>query len=284
MTKHTSVLAGTPARDPASPPSSQDRDPSTGVSTQAVNGFDRHGITHLSPSSLNLFINAPALWVAEKIFGRRGAQSAAMARGIAVEDAVVGVVAKGQSAQDATDAALKRFDSRFFMADEKTMKEREVVAPMVEQALKVVAPLGVPEFPEEGQNKVELVCNCGHFKIPFIGYLDLFYPQHGKVIDLKSTLRMPSRMSDSHVRQRLIYARAMQNHDVQFLYVTPTKAEFRADGDVIEGLTEIKAHVVRLERFLRTLSSDEMRDCVPVNPSDFYWNGSESIRRELYGL
>ena len=29
------VSAGTPARDPASPPSSQDRDPSTGVSTQA---------------------------------------------------------------------------------------------------------------------------------------------------------------------------------------------------------------------------------------------------------
>ena len=35
MTKHTPVSAGTPARDPASPPSSSDRETLTGVSTQA---------------------------------------------------------------------------------------------------------------------------------------------------------------------------------------------------------------------------------------------------------
>ena len=249
-----------------------------------MNGFEKHGLTHLSPSSLNLFINAPAVWVAEKIFGMRGSPSAAMARGIAVEDAVVGVVAKGQSAQDATDAALKRFDSRFFMADEKTTKEREVVAPMVEQALKVVAPFGDPEFPETGQFKIELVCNCGDFKVPFIGFLDLHYPKLGKVIDLKSTLRMPSRMSVEHVRQRVTYARAMGNYSVEFLYCSPSKSALLADGDVAETLAIIKSHTIRLEAFLRTLTKEQMRAIVPLNEASFYWSGSEAMRAELYGI
>lgn len=283
MTKHTPVSAGTPARDPASPPSSPDRETSTGVSTQAGSGFDRHGITHLSPSSLNLWINAPALWVAEKIFGRRGAQSAAMARGVAVEDAVVAVVAKGQTAEAAINAATRRFDGRFFMADERTTKERDVIAPMVEQALKVVAPLGAPEFPEEGQNKVELICNCGSFKIPFIGYLDLFYPQHGRVIDIKSTLRMPSRMTPGHQLQRAIYARAMGNSSVEFLYVSPSKSALLADGDVASILARVKWQTSRLEAFLAALDRDQMRAIVPVGDSSFYWSGNEAVLTEEFG-
>lgn len=251
--------------------------------TPAINGFTRHGITHLSPSSLNLWINAPALWVAEKIFGRRGAQSAAMARGIAVEDAVVAVVAHGKPVAEAIDAALKRFDSRFFMADEKTTKEREVVAPMVEQALKVVGPLGAPEFPEEGQNKVELICNCGHFKIPFIGYLDLFYPQHGRVIDIKSTLRMPSRMSVEHQLQRAVYARAMGNSTVEFLYCSPSKSALLADGDVATILARVKWQTSRLEAFLAALDRDQMRAIVPVGDSSFYWSGNEAVLTEEFG-
>lgn len=240
----------------------------------AVDGFTKHGITHLSPSSLNLWVNCPALWVAQKIFGFKGQPSAAMSRGIAVEDAVVDVIRNGREVGDAVQKALKRFDGTFFIGDEKTAKERAMVAPMVERVLEIVSDLGEPEFPENGQNRVELVCNGGEFKIPFIGYLDLLYPQHGKVIDIKTTQRMPSRMSAEHILQRCVYARAMGNHTVEFLYATPARAGLLADGDVAETLKRVKFHVARLERFLR-LDAEQLRAVVPVNDSSFYWSGSE---------
>jgi hypothetical protein len=36
-----------------------------------MNDFERHGIDHLSPSSLNLWAAEPALWVMERLLGRR---------------------------------------------------------------------------------------------------------------------------------------------------------------------------------------------------------------------
>lgn len=249
-----------------------------------VDGFTKHGITHLSPSSINTWINCAGLWVAEKIFGHRGPPSPAMARGIAVEEAIVAVVAHGKNVEDATTTALRNYDGRFFIGDEKTARERDLVAPMVEQALAVLAPLGEPEFPEGGgQNKVELVCNCGDFKIPIIGYLDLLYPQHGRVIDLKTTQRMPSRMSPEHQLQRGIYARAKRNHAVEFLYCTPSKAELRADGDVGEILARVKAHVSRLEAFLRMLDAEQMRAVVPLQDSSYYFQGNDALSK-IYGI
>ncbi len=36
-----------------------------------ANAFERHGIDHLSPSSLNLWAAEPALWVMERLLGRK---------------------------------------------------------------------------------------------------------------------------------------------------------------------------------------------------------------------
>lgn len=248
-----------------------------------MNGFSKHGITHLSASSLNLWINSPAMWVAEKIFGHRGAPSAAMFRGIAVEDAVVDTL-RGADAAEAIRKAESGFDGRFFMGDEKTAKERAFIAPMTEQALAVLSPLGEPDFPEDGQHKIELVCNCGDFKLPIIGFLDLFYPQHGRVIDIKSTLRMPSKMSVDHQLQRAVYARAMGNSTVEFLYCSPSKSALLADGDVATILARVKAHTTRLEAFLSLLTKEQMRAAVPLNEGSFYWAGNEAIAKELYNV
>jgi hypothetical protein len=248
-----------------------------------TDGFTKHGIGHLSPSSLNLWINCPGLWVAEKIFGHRGAASPAMFRGIAVEDAVVGVLSKGMSVDDSVATALKKFDARFFIGSEKTTAERDMVAPMVGQALKVLEPLGEPDFAEGAQHKVELVCNCGDFKIPVIGYLDLLYPQHGRVIDIKSTSRIPSRMSAEHILQRGIYQRAKQNHMVEFLYVSASKASLLSDGEVADVLRRVKYHIARLEAFLRLLDKEQMRAIVPLADSSFYFQGGDVLSK-VYGM
>ena len=248
-----------------------------------TNGFQKHGIKHLSASSINLWTNAPDVWVAQYLFGKRGPMSAAAMRGICTEDAVVAVL-QGKNADGALDAALEKFDQTFPIGDEKTTKERAMIQPCMELAIQELEQYGEPEFPEEGQEKISITAKTDDYEIPVIGYLDLVFPKHGVVIDLKTTGRCPSVMSAEHQLQRAIYQKAKGNQIVKFLYVTPKKTNLLEDGDPSEILRKTKTQITRMERFLRSGTRHDIAGVIPVNPSTFYWNGAEEIRQELYGF
>ena len=248
-----------------------------------MNGFDKHGIKHLSPSSINLWTNAPDVWVAQYLFGMRGPMSAAAMRGICTEDAVVAVL-QGKNADGALDAALEKFDQTFPIGDEKTTKERAMIQPCMELAVQELEQYGEPEFPEEGQEKISITAKTDDYEIPVIGYLDLCFPKHGVVIDLKTTGRCPSVMSAEHQLQRAVYQKAKGNQIVKFLYVTPKKTNLLEDGDPSEILRRTKIQITRMERFLRSGNARDVASVIPVNPNTFYWNGAEDIREELYGF
>lgn len=248
-----------------------------------MNGFEKHGIKHLSPSSINLWTNAPDVWVAQYLFGKRGPMSAAAMRGICTEDAVVAVL-QGKNADGALDAALEKFDQTFPIGDEKTTKERAMIQPCMELAVQELEHYGEPEFPEEGQEKISITAKTDDYEIPVIGYLDLCFPKHGVVIDLKTTGRCPSVMSAEHQLQRAIYQKAKGNQIVKFLYVTPKKTNLLEDGDPSEILRRTKTQITRMERFLRSGNARDVASVIPVNPNTFYWNGAEEIREELYGF
>ena len=248
-----------------------------------MNGFQKHNVKHLSASSINLWTNAPDVWVAQYLFGKRGPMSSAAMRGICTEDAVVSVLT-GTDVAEALKAAHDKFDGFFPIGDEKTTKERDMIQPCMALALDVLKDYGEPEFPEEGQEKISITAKTDDYEIPVIGYLDLVFPEHGLVVDLKTTGRMPSTMSAEHQLQRAIYQKARGNQIVKFLYVTPKKTNMLEDGDPTELLAKAKKQISRMEKFLRAGSAADIRDVIPVNPNSFYWNGGEAIREELYGI
>ena len=248
-----------------------------------MNGFKKHGINHLSASSINLWTNAPDVWVASYLFGKRGPMSAAAMRGICTEDAVVAALT-GEHKAAGLDKALEKFDSYFPIGNEKTSKERAMIEPCMELALQELEPYGKPEFPEEGQEKISITAKTDDYEIPVIGFLDLVFPDQGVIIDLKTTGRMPSVMSLEHQLQRAIYQKARGNQIVKFLYVTPKKVNLLEDGDPTELLAKAKKQISRMEKFLRAGSKEDIKEVIPVNPNSFYWNGSEDIREELYDL
>lgn len=249
-----------------------------------MNGFERHNIDHLSASSINLWANAPDVWVMQYLHGLRTPMGAAPWRGICIEDAVVAALT-GSDAETAIKDALAKFDGRFIVGDEKTTKERDMIEPSVNLALEQLAEYGEPEFPEGGkQEKISITAKGEGWEVPVIGYLDLVFPQHGLVIDLKTTSRLPSSMSAEHRLQRAIYAKAKGNMAVKFLYVTPKKTALLEDGDVMETLQLAKAQIGRMEKFLLAVDKDTARDIVPVNPTSFYWSGSEDLRQKFYGI
>jgi len=251
-----------------------------------MSGFKHQGIKHLSCSSLNLAQEAIDVWVSRYLFGNKGTYGAAAQRGIAVEDAVVQVLALGADIDEAIASATKAFNAKFPLAlDDKTIKERDVIAPMVKIAVEELEQYGKPEFPDHGgQHKVTRIMKCGDWEIPVIGYLDLVYPQHGLIVDLKTTNRIPSIMSAPHRRQRCFYARCEGNKAVKFLYVSKAKAKWLEGGNIKEEMAIMKAQAMRLEKFLSLGDRELLRSIVPVNPNTFYWNGEENTRKELYGI
>ena len=248
-----------------------------------MNGFEKHGIGHLSASSLNLWSNAPDVWVMQYLHGLRTPMGPAPWRGICVEDAVVATL-QGGSEQDAIKASLEKFDKRFLIGDDKTTKERDLIEPMIQLAVEELKEFGTPAFPEDGgQEKISITAKGDGWEIPVIGYLDLVFPQHGVVIDLKTTTRVPSSMSAEHRLQRAIYQKAKGNMGVKFLYCSAKKSAMLEDGDVVEILAKAKKQIGRIEAFLRHCDKDTARAIVPHSPESFYWRGSEDLRDQFYG-
>ncbi len=250
-----------------------------------MNGFEKHGIAHTSPSSINLFAAAPDVFVAEKLFGLRGKMSVSALRGIVIEEAVSNVLSRGFTVEASKEAALARFNKEtLFSGGAKVEAERESIAPSVDVALDALSEYGQPEYKEHGkQDKIELFCNGDGWRLPVIGFTDFPFPKHGLIVDLKTTLRAPSEMSPAHQRQAAIYSRASGNMAVKFLYVTPKKAVWHECPDADATLSQVKSILNRQERFLRLGDKELLRDIVHFDPDSFYWNGSEGNRREVYG-
>lgn len=252
--------------------------------TPTKNGFERHGIKHSSVSQINKMEDAFDAWFAEKVCGHKFPTSAAMWRGIVCEDIVVDVVSGASEFKDAIEKRLVKYDRMAGpLFDPSFDKERSNIEPIAELAIENLSKYGKPTFPIGGQQKVSITCNGDGWKLPIIGFLDLVYPDKGLVIDLKTTTRMPSKMSAQHRRQRCFYQKCMGNSAVQFLYVTPKKATFMEDGDVAEELADIKAILNRTERFLRAGDQDLLTEICPHNKNSFYWRGAESVRQEVFG-
>jgi hypothetical protein len=252
-----------------------------------MNGFEKHGIDHLSASSINLWTNAPDVWVASYLFKKRTPFGAAAYRGIVIEDAVVDVLTSKKDVKSATTSAVSRFNQQFgiqAMTDEKVGKEAELIEPMISMALEQLVDHGKPQFPKDGkQEKISITAKFDDWSIPIIGYLDLVFPDVGMVIDLKTTTRVPSKMSAEHQLQRAIYQAAKGNQVVKFLYVSGKKTALLEDGDVSDVLRRAKVIIARLERFLSVCDKETARQIVPLT-NNFYWSGGEAVREELYGV
>ena len=266
--------------------------------TELINGFEKFGIDHSSASSINMFVGAPCAWVAKYLHGKKFAFSNAARAGVLAEDAVTDVLARGIPAEVAIKTALAEYAKATALgASDADEKRGDAIKGMIEMALAELAPFGEPEFnPAEAttveqildfnkrQKKISLNCNGDGWTLPIIGYLDLHYPKHGLVVDLKTTMRLPSEMSDEHTRQGAIYKQAMGNHAVKFLYVSGKGCKWHEIGEPMPVLQEIKIIMNRMERFLRAGPLEHLTSIVPVNPSSYYWTQDSELRKQIYGF
>jgi len=183
-----------------------------------ISPFERHGIRHLSASSLALYRNEPALWTLRYLFGVRDNAGPGAWRGSAVEGAVNKIIYENCSDDEAISAALGAFEisAQGDLSDDVD-KERSVIPDMTRHASIAFRSLGKPIAT---QFKVEHWIDG--IEIPVLGYIDYLYEDF--LIDLKTTLRAPSEPRPDHAVQVVSYSDATAKRP-GLIYVTPKKSQ-----------------------------------------------------------
>ena len=193
-----------------------------------MNPFERHGITRLSPSTLNHFAAEPAHWVMAASAEHARAASAAAARGTAVESGVhLGLIDPACRSSTASPPPKPPSTARWRSTPMTGARaERANLPGYVTNALAELRPYGVPSA---AQDRVEIWLD--DVPVPIEGYPDWVFDDHGLIVDLKTTERLPSSISDTHGRQGAVYAKAHGNYGMRFAYVKPVAG--KKDGRAV---------------------------------------------------
>ena len=251
-----------------------------------MNAFTKHGINHLSASSINTFIAQPAAWCARYLMHKKLPVGTAAHRGTAVEVGIdVGVSNPDATLDQCVKIATERYDALVKAPVIGEDKERDGIPAMVEMGITALKDYGLPEKPAigGGQQKIEIA--VPELPVPVIGYLDFDYPQHGIIVDLKTTHRIPSQISPAHAIQGALYVHN-SNIEMRFCYVSTKKvAVYRLDN-IDQHYARFLQAAKALENFLSLSDDGEAltRSMVP-NIESFYWNSeaARSVAQEIWG-
>lgn len=226
--------------------------------------------TRHSPSACNLFCASVAMFTLEKILGVRQPVGAPAHRGTAVEEGVtLGLLDPAATLQACVDAAHKKYDTITALSGDRRREEyRETIAGMVESALTELRPYGVPskvqgfvEWKPEG------------LKLPVVGYFDFEWAQHGIIVDLKTSEKLPSSIKIPHARQVAHYCTS-DNTDARLTYCTPKKRATYKLENIREHRAALHQIALRVEKFLSL--SDDPKFYLGITAPDlesYFWGG-----------
>ena len=209
------------------------------------------------------------MWVLEKILGLKQPVGVPAHRGVAVEDGVAyGLMHPDASLGDCClSVALTKYDTITAMSsDDRREKYRASITDMVAQALAELRPFGIPS---RTQGFVEW--RPDGLQLPIVGYFDFEWSQHGMIVDLKTTEKMPGEIKVGHARQISLYAMS-DNYGAAAMYVTPKKSALYRLENAREHRNALYQLALRVENFL-ALSEDPAFFLGVTAPDldSFYW-------------
>jgi hypothetical protein len=243
--------------------------------------FVAYGIPHLSPSTCNLFVGSPAMFVLDKCLKKRGQVGAAAHRGTAVESGVVHGLVTGATDNECIKVANEEFWTLSALSgDPARDKEQAAVPEMVKQGLKELRGYGKPT---STQGKIEY--RFDSIAVPFIGYYDVEWANHNILVDLKTTHALPSKISTNHARQVSLYAVARGNEiDPRVAYITPKKSATYRVENVSEHVKALERIGLAIQRFLSiTPDPHELAKHVVPEIDSFYFK-DPIVRQNVYEI
>lgn len=249
-----------------------------------ASAIERHGMKHLSVAKFNKFQNEPGLLIVEDLLGKRQPVGCAAHRGNAAEAGIImGLNDLDAPLQDCVEHALKEFDRLSALSsDPAREKERKAIPGIVQHGLAELRPYGKPSHYQQ-----EVMWEHPDLPVPVKGFIDLRWEEHGILADLKTTMRIPSEITDAHARQVASYGFAISdNLDLRLTYVSDKRAVTYKLENARQHLEAMIKIAQALERFL-SISDDPMELAKYIAPSfdSFYWKDPAARRAgfEVWG-
>jgi hypothetical protein len=251
-------------------------------------------LPNLSPSSINLYITDPALWVLKHFYNTRGDFGIHAMRGIAVEDGANHFYSPAsptyiESMKVAVDSFVKL---SFFETDEDLLVEAESLIPAwVEVSLDGLKSIdfGHPKMQETIETEIE--------GLPVGGFID--YSFDNLQVDLKTTMNLPSPVKRggrrgflpvskaANVRQQAIYKKAT-GKETALLYVTPNEFYLHTvnDYECGEAMIRVKEACREIKNLLTSDIDDVIANTIPDwdSMNSFYWDDRlKELAHEVWG-
>lgn len=234
-----------------------------------TNAFEKHGIRHISPSSLVLWKNDPCLWAGKYLRKWKDEAGPNAWLGNAVESGLSAWLYK-RDMKGALDAATQEWSNKCQgeVSDEITVAATRLPA-MLAMAVQGAGDRGIPT---STQAKVE--CWLDGIGVPCNGFSDFEWTD--EIIDLKTTKAMPSSPREDHVAQMAIYWQGRQRKKVaRLLYCTEKRTETYTIGDneLATALADMTVTARTLARFLdRVHDGRDALAMLPASTDGFRWN------------
>lgn len=247
-----------------------------------MNAFEKYGLAHLSPSSCNTFASSPAAFILQKCLKRNNPVGPAAHRGTASESGIAhGLLNSDASVEECVAVAREQFNTLTALTqDPRTDKERDAIPGFVKMGLKELRPYGIPS---------SLQGHVSHtvegLSVPIIGYYDFEWEHKGVLIDLKTTHRLPSKITLPHARQVSLYKMVRgDNLSARISYTTPVKVATYELENYREHLTALERVALTIQKFL-SISDDplELASLVVPDVDSFYFNDPVT-RQEVFEI
>ena len=244
--------------------------------------FEKYGMQHLSPSSCNTFVNSPAAFILQKCMKRNNPVGPAAHRGTASETGIAhGLVNPKASLEACVAAAREQYNTLTALStDPRVEKERDAIPGFVKTGLQELRPYGIPS---------SLQGHVSHtvegLAVPIIGYYDFEWEHKGILIDLKTTHRLPSKISVPHARQVSLYKAVRGNNlSARISYTTPSKVATYELENYDQHLKSLERVALTIQKFL-SISEDPLELAALVIPDvDSFYFDDPVTRHEVFEI
>tara|TARA_R100001440_G_scaffold10450_1_gene19036 strand:- start:554 stop:1318 length:765 start_codon:yes stop_codon:yes gene_type:complete len=225
-------------------------------------------------SSVNKFKHNPSEWLVHYGLGLKVSSSPAMVRGNLAEFGAYYKIKRGMQQKDDkyfTKLLSHKFSKYKFFNAESELYNSIDIAKKFEEKLYERQLRNIVSYQKE---KVEKVKGLEH---PVRLFTDFEYDN--LIVDLKSTLRLPTKPKIDHLRQQALYSK-LHDKPIALLYATPKKTLWYdlTKQDVKNGYDELLRDFKSLENFIDMCDNDIEKaiKITPLNtdPSPFYWDSN----------
>jgi len=208
------------------------------------NPFKVHNINYLSPSSINTYISDMPMWITRYLYGVKSSSGASAVRGIAEEFALANKYEKG-----VFDFKERKILKDFGKVIDENFNHKNLVA---------------------YQEKVEV--QFDDLPVPVMGYIDFRFTD--KIVDLKTSTRMPSKPTEAQKRQMALYSMAYPDSSVDLFFATPKECKTFTLTDLSQYKDQLKKVAFSIQKFL-SISDDrhELASLVHPNLDSWMWSG-----------